>query len=248
MLDESGKVALVTGAGKEGGLGAALAIDLAARGFALMVHFHSSEEGAEKTVAAIRDAGGRAEMAGADLSEKAGAIGLATAVRDHFGRLDVLVNNAGVYEAEALGDLSEKQWHVGFGSTASAVFFTTRSCLPMLREAPTGGRVINIGDGSCDHPSARDLAMSYHIGKTGVWMLTRSFAKAEAEHGVAVNMISPGLLENSAGLAGNAQEDNVPAGRYGTFGDVSEAVTFLANADSTYLTGSNLTVGGGWNL
>ena len=90
--------------------------------------------------------------------------------------------------------------------------------------------------------------MSYHIGKTGAWMLTRSFAKAEAEHGVAVNMVSPGLLENSVGLKENAEGDDIPAGRYGTFGDVAEALGFLANAESTYLTGSNLAVGGGWNL
>ena len=79
-------------------------------------------------------------------------------------------------------------------------------------------------------------------------MLTRSFAKTEAEHGVAVNMVSPGLLENSVGLSGDSQTDKVPAGRYGNFGDVAESVSFLAKAESNYLTGSNLTVGGGWNL
>jgi 3-oxoacyl-[acyl-carrier protein] reductase len=248
MPEENNRVALVTGAGNEGGLGAALAIDLAAQGFAAMVHFRTSEDGAERTVAAIRGNGGRAEMTSADLSKEAGAIELASAVEEHFGRLDVLVNNAGVYTAEPMMDLSEEDWHLGFGSTASAVFFTTRACLPLLRKATKGGRVINLGDGSCDCPGARDLAMSYHIGKTGVWMLTRSFAKSEAKHGVAVNMVSPGLLENSVGLEGNAAADDVPAGRYGSFGDVSEAVRFFANAQSTYLTGSNLSVGGGWNL
>lgn len=245
---EGQRVALVTGAGKEGGLGAALAMDLAASGFAVMVHYHTSEDGAAKTVASIRHGGVAAERASADLSKESAALELASAVQQVFGRLDLLVNNAGIYEAESMRDLSEERWQLGFGSTASAVFFATRACLPMLRKSPGGGRVINIGDGSCDQPSARDLAMSYHIGKTGVWMLTRSFAKLEAEHGVAVNMVSPGLLENSVGLQGSARSDEVPAGRYGKFSDVAESVAFLANAESTYLTGSNLMVGGGWNL
>ena len=92
------------------------------------------------------------------------------------------------------------------------------------------------------------MAMGYHIGKTGVWMLTRSFAKSLAGDGVAVNMVSPGLLDSSVGLAGDAEADGVPAGRYGTFDDVSAAVKFLATTDNTYLTGANLTVGGAWNL
>ena len=248
MSEPNERVALVTGAGNEGGLGAALAIDLAAQGFAVMVHFHRSERGAEKTVAAVRENGGRAEMAAADLSIEADAIGLATAVQESFGRLDVLVNNAGVYGGETLANLSEEQWRRGIARYSIGGFFTMRACLPMLRAAQSGGRVINIGDGSCDRPGARDLDISYHIGKTGVWMLTRSFAKSEAGHGVAVNMVSPGLLKNSVGLEGNAAEDGVPAGRYGTFEDVSEAVRFFANAESTYLTGSNLSAGGGWNL
>ncbi len=241
-------VALVTGAGKDGGLGQALAIDLAVRGFAVAVHFHSSNNGAGRTVERIRDVGGRAELFPADLTRESEAIALAVAVGDCFGRLDILVNNAGVYQPESLQDITEDQWHRGFDSTATATFFTTRACLPMLRDAPAGGRVINIGDGSCDRPGARELALSYHLGKTGVWMLTRSFAKAEAGNRVAVNLVSPGLLENSVGLAEDAAADSVPAGRYGKFSDVTEAVGFLAKADSTYLTGANLTVGGGWNL
>ena len=239
-------VAVVTGGG--GGLGRALALDLAANGFAVLVHYHSSAGGAEETAGKIRDSGGRAETVSADLRAEKGAIALAIAARKIFARVDVLVNNSGVYVGRDFKDLSEEEWFDGFNSTASAVFFVTREMLPLLRKAPEGGRVINIGDGSCDRPGARDLAMSYHIGKTGVWMLTRSFAKLAAGNGVAVNMVSPGLLENSVGLAGDALEDGVPAGRYGTFSDVAQAVRFLATMQGTYLTGANLTVGGGWNL
>ncbi len=239
-------VAVVTGAGS--GLGQALAIDLAAQGFAILVHFHSSADGAAQTVDRIRNAGGNAESVQADLTTEQGAIALAIDARSHFGRVDVLVNNSGVYVADDLQDLSEADWFTGMNSTATATFFTTRALLPDLKTASRGGRVINIGDGSCAQPGARDLAMGYHIGKTGVWMLTQSFGKAAAGDGVAVNMVSPGLLESSVGLAGDAEADGVPAGRYGTFDDVSSAVRFLATTENTYLTGANLTVGGGWNL
>lgn len=239
-------VAVVTGAGS--GLGQALAIDLAAQGFAVLVHFHSSADGAAHTLERIRRAGGKAESVQADLTSEQGATALGIAARSHFGRVAVLVNNAGVYVADGLLGLSEADWFAGLNSTASAVFFTTRALLPELKKASRGGRVINIGDGSCDRPGARDLAIGYHIGKTGVWMLTRSFAKMLASDGVAVNMVSPGLLQSSVGLAGDALADGVPAGRYGTFDDISSAVRFLATTENTYLSGANLTVGGGWNL
>jgi 3-oxoacyl-[acyl-carrier protein] reductase len=172
------------------------------------------------------------------------ALELAAGVREKFGTLDVLVNNAGVYREVAGMDLSEQQWMEGLHSTVTQTFFTTRALLPLLRQGRLR-RVIHIGDSSCDRPGARDLAWSYHIGKTGVWMLTRSFAASEAPHGVAVNMVSPGYLENSVG---GLDPGEVPAGRLGTFADVHAAVRFLALEAPAYLSGSNLMVGGGWNL
>jgi 3-oxoacyl-[acyl-carrier protein] reductase len=235
-------VALVTGAGN--GLGRALALALARDSFAVAVHYHSNLTGALETQAAITDAGGTAELFQADLASETQAKALAASLEKRFGRLDLLVNNAGLYQ-EAHGlDLSEAAWFEGLNSTVTQTFFATRSLLPLLR-ASTLKRIINIGDSSCDRPSARDLAWSYHIGKTGVWMLTRSFATCEAPHGVAVNMISPGFLENSLGPL---PPEGFPAGRPGTFDDVYAAVRFLALDAPPYLTGSNLTVSGGWNL
>lgn len=235
-------VALVTGGGT--GLGRALVQHLAQDGFDVAVHYHRSAEGARESVRDAACAGARAEGFGADLTRESQALELAGAVRDRFGTLDVLVNNAGVYREVPGMALSEQEWMEGLHSTVTQTFFTTRALLPLLRE---GGlrRVIQIGDSSCDRPGARDLAWSYHIGKTGVWMLTRSFAAAEAPYGVAVNMVSPGFLENSVG---GLDPQEVPAGRLGTFADVYSAVRFLALEAPAYLTGSNFSVGGGWNL
>jgi 3-oxoacyl-[acyl-carrier protein] reductase len=169
---------------------------------------------------------------------------MADSVNARFGRLDLLVNNVGVYHERHGLELSEAEWFEGLNSTVTQTYFTTRAVLPLLRQDGLK-RVVNIGDSSCDRTGARDLAWSYHVGKTGVWMLTRSFAAAEAEHGIAVNMVSPGFLENSLGEIAPAE---IPAGRVGTFHDIYQAVHFLAKEAPAYLTGSNLVVSGGWNL
>jgi 3-oxoacyl-[acyl-carrier protein] reductase len=235
------KTALVTGAGR--GLGAAIAVALARDGFDLAVHYFQSGDGAEQTCRAIRELGRQAEAFEADLTQDAAARGLARDAGARFGGIDLLVNSAGVYEEVRGIDLTEAQWFTGLNSTVTQTFFVTRACLPMLRAAR--GRIVNIGDSSADRPSARDLAWSYHVGKTGVWMLTRSLGAEEASNGVPVNMVSPGLLANSVG---NIAFERVPAGRLGTFEDVYAAVRFLALEAPAYLTGSNLLVSGGWNL
>jgi 3-oxoacyl-[acyl-carrier protein] reductase len=235
-------VALITGAGA--GLGAALAVDLALEGFDIALHYRSNEAGARQTLEAICAHGSEAEIFQADLSSETHALALSKAIQARFGRLDLLVNNAGVYKQCHGLELTEAEWFEGLDSTVTQTFFTTRAMLPLLREGRLK-RVVNIGDSSCDRPGARDLAWSYHIGKTGVWMLTRSFALAEAEFGIAVNMVSPGLLENSVDQPDPAK---VPAGRLGTFHDIYQAVRFLALEAPAYLTGSNLVLSGGWNL
>lgn len=235
-------VALVTGSGT--GLGAALALALAQDGFDLALHYRSSRDGVLQTAETISAHRGVAEIFQADLKREAEALALAEAIKTRFGRLDLLVNNAGVYREKQGLDLTESEWFEGLDSTVTSTFFVTRALLPMLRAGQLK-RVINIGDSSCDRASARDLAWSYHIGKTGVWMLTRSFAAAEATHGVAVNMVSPGLLENSIDQPDPAQ---VPAGRLGSFADIYQAVRYLALESPAYLTGSNLILSGGWNL
>ncbi|MBU6303556.1 MAG: SDR family NAD(P)-dependent oxidoreductase [Verrucomicrobia bacterium] len=234
-------VALVTGGGS--GLGAGLCRHLARSGWNVAIHYHSSRASAEGVLREVASTGREAMLLQADLGREPDVLRLVADFSSRFGHLELLINNAGVYHAKAFGDLTEAEWFSEFNSTATAVYFTTRACLPLLRASR--GRIINIGDGACDRPGARSMAPAYHIGKTGVYILTRSFAQAEAPHGVAVNLLSPGLLETSVGL-GHPQE--VPAGRFGTFEDLFAAVDFLTNVDTPYLTGSHLIAGGGWNL
>jgi len=235
-------VALVTGA--SGALGSHLAFSLAEAGHDLILHYFKNKKAAEILRSRIEALGQSALVIGSDLTVKCGAADLAEAVEKRFGRLDVLVNNAGIYVGDTLENLSEEDWLQGFHSTCTATFLTTQAFIHLLRKSGSG-RVVNLGDSSCDRPGARDLAVGYHVGKTGVLILTKSFAQAEAEYGITVNMISPGYLENSVDLP---SLDKIPAGRYGNFVDISSALLFLIDAKNSYLNGSNLIVSGGWNL
>lgn len=235
-------VALITGAGR--GLGASLASDLAARGMTVALHYNASRSGAEETCRAIRDTGGQAEGFPGDLTKDHEARRMVADVAERFGRIDLLINNSGSYQETPGLELTESEWFQGLNTTVTAAYFTTRSCLPLLRESKLK-RIINIGDSACDHPGVRDNAWSYHVGKTGVWLLTLSLAAQEAPNGLAVNMISPGYLENSVGLPA---AESMPTGRFATFADIHDAVRFLAFDAPSQLTGSNLVISGGWNL
>lgn len=236
------RVILITGAGR--GLGAGLARLLAADGHALALHCCRSLESTQALADELRQAGAAAEVFPADLTDELQVWTMIHAIADTFGRLDAVINNAGTYSTDDLETTGIHTWRQGLDSTATATFFTTRAALALLRHSDHG-RVINIGDSSCDRPTARDLAPAYHIGKTGVLILTRSFAAAEARYGITVNMISPGYLDNSVELP---HPGVIPAGRHGTFEDIYQAVRFLLEPASSYLTGSNLVVSGGWNL
>ncbi|MEM9445364.1 MAG: SDR family NAD(P)-dependent oxidoreductase [Verrucomicrobiota bacterium] len=242
MGDPKKQVALITGAG--GGLGRAIATDLAKINFEIGVHYYRNKEGAFITKRILEDLGTKAHVLEADLTKPEEAIRLVHELTDNFGRLDLLVNNSGVYHMKTLSDLSFSEWQEGIHSTATTTFLMTQNCLPLLRQS-NNGRIINIGDSSCDRIGARNLSISYHIGKTGVLMLTKSFAQEEAKQGVTVNMVSPGCLENSID---NPDPTKIPAGKLGAFEDITEAIRFLIKPEAGYITGSNIIASGGWNL
>jgi len=236
------KVALVTGG--SGGLGAALSCFLGSEGFDVAVQCFRNQQGAGDVSTKIRHAGHRSEVFQADLSSEPIASKLVEAVVKSFGRLDILINCAGLYQEKASPDLTEAEWLEGLHTTATATYFTIRAALPHLRKNPNS-RIVNIGDSACERISARDMALSYHIGKVGVFMITKTFAQSEAKHGITVNLVSPGILENSVGPPDVA---TIPAGRYGKFDDVYRAVHFLLQPENSYVTGSHIQVGGGFNL
>jgi len=236
------KTICITGAG--GGLGAGLARRLARPDRHLILHYHQNHDGAQKVYGELSSEYASIELVQADLGTEKGAIHLAEAIQSIHPSLEVLINNSGVYHEKPWPELTEAEWQQEWNTTASSVFFTIRACVDLLRAAGHA-HVINIRDSSCDKPGARDLAIAYHIGKTGVLMLTKSFARDLAADQISVNMISPSYLEKSVGLP---DPTTIPAGRFTTFDDVAKTIEQLLTNKEPILTGSNLILSGGWNL
>ena len=185
---------LITGAAKR--LGAALAKALAKDGHRIALHFRSSRREAEEARQTILDAGGEAALFQNPLAGLADGERLARDIVAHFGSLDTLINNAGTFNRKRFEELTQSDWEAGFASTAGAAFIATRAALPHLR-ASGHGRIINIGDSMSERTGFTEPAMSYYIGKAGVWMMTQTLAATEARHKITVNMVSPGVLADS---------------------------------------------------
>ncbi len=233
---------LITGSAK--GIGAGVALRLGALGHEIAVHYRRSREEAEQVVAGVEAAGGSGVTVSGDVTEPAAAAAMVESAVDQLGGLDVLVNNVGGFLLKDVAELTPQEWDGQLASTASATFYVTHAALPWLRRSERG-RIINFSDSSADKIMARPRSTPYSIGKTGILILTRSLAVAEAPHGITVNAILPGVMENSNPLP---DASRIPARRHGTAADVGAAIEFLISEEASYVTGTFVQVGGGWNL
>ena len=233
---------LITGSARR--LGAALAQALAKEGHRIAIHARTSLQEAQETLRLIRQAGGNAAVFQSPMASLPDGERLVNEVVAHFGNLDTLINNAGVFSRKRFEDLTQEEWDAGFTSTSGAAFVATRAALPHLR-ASGCGRIINIGDARSERTEFAEPAMSYYIGKVGLWMMTQTLAATEAHHKITVNMVSPGVLGDSTC---DTPVEEMPLGRYGTYEDVIHPIRFLLEESSEAVTGSNLHVGGGWGI
>ena len=236
----SGCVALVTGAARRTGRSIALA--LAEAGADLAVHYYRSEEEALQLVEEISRGGQRAQAIGVDLNDADATAKAFAKVAIELGGLDILVNNASGIIWKSLSQMSIAEWHQGVSETLHITYHACQAALPFLRQSGQG-RIINLIDVDADAIVAVPKLTPYKIGKTGVLMLTRTLAVSEAPFGITVNGLSPGTLNNSER---KPSLDQIPAGRYGTPQEVARAAVFLAHPDSSYITGSNLKISGGY--
>jgi 3-oxoacyl-[acyl-carrier protein] reductase len=246
MAKLEGKVALVTGASK--GIGAAIAKALAAQGAAVVVTYASSKSGAEAVVEAIKEAGGRAATAGGDVSNAADAARLVQAAIDQFGRLDILVNNSGVYKFSPIEEITEQQFHDQFNTNVLGVLLVTQAAVKHLGE---GASIINISSGVT---RITPPASAIYTGTKGaVDAITGVLALELAPRKIRVNAINPGYVEtegtHSAGISGSDMETSfvakTPLGRAGQPNDIADIAVFLASDDARWLTGEHLLAAGG---
>jgi 3-oxoacyl-[acyl-carrier protein] reductase len=236
------RYALVT-AGAQG-LGRAIVRHLAQQAYTVLLHYYSSRDAAVALQAEIVEAGGEALIFQGDLTRAEVRENLMTWIEEATSELHVLVNNLGWYPMTRLPDMTLETWEMAMNLNCSATFHVTQLALPLLRAARPTGRIINLGDSSCDRIAAHVMATPYHIAKLGVHILTRSYAQLLMPEGITVNMISPGFLENSTGEPGGA----LPAGQPGRFEDILGALDYLLSDRASQVSGTNLLVTGAWNL
>jgi 3-oxoacyl-[acyl-carrier protein] reductase len=247
MAKLTGKVAVVTGASK--GIGAGIAKELAAQGASVVVNYASSKEGAEKVVAEITKAGGKAIAVGGSVAKTGEIEKLFAEAEKAYGKVDILVNNAGVYTFAPLQTITEDEIDRIFDTNVKGLLLATKAGVALF--PAEGGSVINIG--SLASEQTPPASAVYSGSKSAVDAITRVFAKELGPKKIRVNSVNPGPVTTegfkAGGLEGSDFEkgavQSTPLGRIGQPDDVATVVAFLASDDARWVTGSVIQVAGG---
>jgi 3-oxoacyl-[acyl-carrier protein] reductase len=248
MSELTGKVAVVTGASK--GIGAGIAKGLAAAGAAVVVNYASSKEGAERVVAEITGKGGKAIAVHGNVAEAKDVQRLFEETKKVFGSLDVLVNNAGVFEFAALEAVTETEFHREFNINVLGTILATKEALKYF--GPAGGSVINLSSVAGEKPISNSVV--YSATKGAVNAITRVLANELGARKIRVNAIAPGPVETEGvhelGILGSDFEKQMvaetPLGRIAQPEDIARIAVFLASDSSGWLTGDIVTASGGY--
>ena len=247
MSTLSDKVAIVTGASK--GIGSGIAKALAAAGARVAVNYSSDREGAERVAQAIIDSGGKAIAVGADVSKAADVTRLFKEVDSAFGRLDVLINNAGVFRFGAFAEITEASFHIHYNINVLGVILTVQEAIK--RFGADGGSIINLSSIVGSHPVPG--ALLYASTKGAIETLTRGLALELAPRKIRVNAIAPGHTETEGNVAAGTFEGGAgavlagktPLGRLGRVTDIAPLAVFLASDESAWITGEVIRAAGG---
>jgi 3-oxoacyl-[acyl-carrier protein] reductase len=244
-----GKVALVTGASK--GIGAAIALELAAQGAAVAVNYSGSKAGADKIVEQIKAAGGKAIAVQANLADTESIGPLVARVTRDLGPITTLVNNAGIYDFSPIEGVTPEHFHKQFNVNVLGLILTTQAALAQF--SPDGGSIINIGSVAAKGVPAASV---YSATKGAVDSVTLALSKELGPRKIRVNSLNPGMIEtegaHAAGIMGSDFEKkaaaDTPLGRIGQPDDVATVAAFLASDDSAWLTGQTIQASGGARL
>ena len=246
------KVAIVTGG--SGGIGEAICLRLAKEGAKIVINYRSHPDKARDTKEKVEQAGSSAEIIKADLSKVEEINNLVAESIDRFGKVDILVNSAGLEKRADFWDVTEADYDLVMNVNLKAVFFTTQAVVKHFKETNNQGRIINISSVHEELPFPHFT--SYCASKGGVKMITRNLAVELGPMGITINNVAPGAIatEINHDLLNNPEQlkkvtQNIPLGRMGEPEDVSGIVAFLASDEAKYITGSTFYVDGGllWN-
>lgn len=241
------KVAIVTGASK--GIGASIAKYFAAEGAKVVVNYASSKEDADKVVKAITDNGGTAIAVQGDVSKKSDVIRLFEETKNAYGTLDVLVNNAGIYQYSPIEELTEESFHSQFNINVLGSLLSIQEALKLFDKK--GGNIINISSGASNTPLPTGSV--YSSTKAALDAITIALSKEFSGRNIRINSILPGVVEtegsHSAGFIGSEFEaklvETTPLGRTGQPEDIAKVAVFLASEDGAWINGEKISVSGG---
>jgi 3-oxoacyl-[acyl-carrier protein] reductase len=239
------KVAIVTGAAK--GIGRAIALRLALDGYKVLINYWRSEQAAEEVMESIQAGGGISILYRADMSCSSEVEAMVQFVVQHWGGVDVLVNNSGIMADTWVEDITDEEWSRLIAVNLSSVFYTSRAVIPYLKAA-SAGRIINISSQAALTGSARHA--HYAAAKAGVLGFSFSLAKELGPFGITVNVVSPGriltdMITERADGRMNEWLSQTPLKRLGQAEEAADAVAFLASGQASYITGLNMHVNGG---
>ena len=248
------RIALVTGASS--GIGAATARALAGPETALAIHARKNKAGLERVAAAVREAGGEVLMLEGDLAQVGAATRLVDETARTFGRLDIVVSNAGFADSRAIGEVDRATWDASLASMTTAFFELATAAKPLLVKAGTAGRLVGVSS-FVAHAFPRGI-MSFPASaaaKAGVEALARALAADLAPSGVTVNCVAPGFIEKDANTHVAVPRErmvkvseSIPMGRYGKAAEVAAVIAFLCSPAASYVTGQTIHVNGGLTL
>jgi 3-oxoacyl-[acyl-carrier protein] reductase len=240
-------VAIITGGAR--GIGRAIALDLAPRGWRVAITYRRSQQDADDTAAAITHQGGDGWAIRCDVSDPAACRALIAEVQKRWTRLDALIHCAGPYHRINLLEETAEGWNEMFDNNLHPIFYLSQAAAEGMKSRKQG-RIVTFSMANADQMVAQPEVTAHYIAKAGVLILTRTLAKLLAPHGITVNSVAPGFIDSGSAppgeLAGMAKR--IPAGYIGEVKDCVAAVRFLLSEEARYITGTNIHVSGGWGV
>lgn len=245
MIDS--KVALITGGAR--GIARAVALDLAAHGWAVAICYRSSAQEANHVMDAVRQEGALGLADQCDVSDAKATVAWVQRVRAKWGRIDALINGAGPYHRVSLLEETHDGWHSMFDNNLHPVFYLTRAVIPIMKER-NWGRIVSFSMANAEQLIAQPQLTAHYMTKVGLLVLSRSFARLIAPHGITMNCVSPGFIDS-----GSAPKEElermvkfIPAGYVGSVDDAAGAVRFLLSDEARYVNGANIQLSGAWGV
>lgn len=241
---KSDRVAIVTGSGK--GIGRAVAQRLSQDGSTVVVNYLHDSASAEETLKLVRAPAPRSILVRADVAQAEGARSLITETLHAFGRIDILINCAGPFLVKPLADTEIDEWKQILDGNLSSAFYCIKFALPAMR-AQKKGCIVNFGSLNAELARGAISSPAYNATKTALVVLTKSFARSEAQYGIRCNIVNPGYIETYATPEADLREmpSRIPLGRLGQPEDIAKTIAFLVSDDASYINGAVINVSGG---